>query len=256
MKVRVLSDLHIDIHRDWPTLRPAGEDVTIIAGDICNGRKGITWAREQAEHLKIPVIGVLGNHDYYRENINTLDKELQVEVANGTNFHLLQRSSVEIDGITFLGTTLWTDFNLYSNPGRESELAKQVLSDYRYIKNGRKPIAAEKLIRLHQQQRAWLRDALEKAHAERRKVVVVTHHGPSGKSIARRFVGSTLSAAFVSDLGGWFWSEPWAPRLWIHGHVHDQVDVWEKETRIIANPRGYPNEMKTNGFSWDMTIKI
>jgi hypothetical protein len=36
--------------------------------------------------------------------------------------------------------------------------------------------------------------------------------------------------------------------LWIHGHVHDSVDLVEHGVRIVCNPRGYaPNDGGRDG---------
>jgi len=67
--------------------------------------------------------------------------------------------------------------------------------------------------------------------------VVVTHLAPSRGSIAEKFVGSPINAAFVSDLEARI--ERWQPALWLHGHVHDSFDYRVGKTRVVANPRGY-----------------
>ena len=67
--------------------------------------------------------------------------------------------------------------------------------------------------------------------------MVITHHSPTPRSIAPRFRGSVLNPAFASDL------EPlitrYQPALWIHGHMHNSVDVALGATRVLANPGGY-----------------
>jgi predicted phosphodiesterase len=35
------------------------------------------------------------------------------------------------------------------------------------------------------------------------------------------------------------------PKLWIHGHSHDRCDYLLGRTRVVANPLGYPNEVKS-----------
>jgi hypothetical protein len=35
------------------------------------------------------------------------------------------------------------------------------------------------------------------------------------------------------------------PKLWIHGHTHDRCDYVLAETRVVANPLGYPNEVRS-----------
>ena len=36
------------------------------------------------------------------------------------------------------------------------------------------------------------------------------------------------------------------PKLWIHGHTHDRCDYVIGDTRVIANPFGYPKELRSN----------
>lgn len=38
-----------------------------------------------------------------------------------------------------------------------------------------------------------------------------------------------------------------APELWIHGHVHAKQDYRVGDTRVIANPRGYPDRRGPGG---------
>ena len=35
------------------------------------------------------------------------------------------------------------------------------------------------------------------------------------------------------------------PKLWIHGHSHDRCDYLLGKTRVVANPLGYPNELRS-----------
>jgi len=35
------------------------------------------------------------------------------------------------------------------------------------------------------------------------------------------------------------------PKLWIHGHGHDRCDYVLGKTRVVANPLGYPNELRS-----------
>lgn len=54
MKIRVLSDLHVDVATWEPP--PAEADVVVIAGDIKNGSGGFVWACEQFPDAEIPAI--------------------------------------------------------------------------------------------------------------------------------------------------------------------------------------------------------
>lgn len=119
--------------------------------------------------------------------------------------------------------------------------AQAGMTDYRKIKFSKMPYRKFKPIhayRKHQESRAFLSSALEKSSG--RTTVVVTHHAPSAGSVASEFQGDPLSACYASDLEN-FMVET-RPALWVHGHVHHRVDYQVGETRVVANPRGYPGE--------------
>jgi Icc-related predicted phosphoesterase len=35
------------------------------------------------------------------------------------------------------------------------------------------------------------------------------------------------------------------PKLWFHGHSHDRCDYQLGKTRVVANPLGYLNEIRS-----------
>ena len=62
-----------------------------------------------------------------------------------------------------------------------------------------------------------------------------------------------VSAAYASHLDD-FVAESGA-LLWIHGHLHTQKDYKIGNTRVICNPRGYPDE-PNNDFMQDYVVHI
>lgn len=45
MKIRYLSDLHLELHPPPDDLQAGDEDLIILAGNIAEGLDGITWAQ-------------------------------------------------------------------------------------------------------------------------------------------------------------------------------------------------------------------
>jgi len=86
-----------------------GADLVILAGDINLGTKGIDWIK--ATIADIPVIYVLGNHEYYKGSYPKTLNAIRNSVSD-TNVHVLENKAVTIDDVTFHGATLWTDFAL------------------------------------------------------------------------------------------------------------------------------------------------
>ena len=72
--------------------------------------------------------------------------------------------------------------------------------------------------------------------------VVVTHHLPSRRSVAPQFAGDPLNAFFLCDMERLILARQ--PLWWIHGHTHHPFDYQLGQTRVVANPRGYPSEAR------------
>lgn len=71
MKLHILSDIHLEFQEFDPP--DVGANVIILAGDIHVKNKGIRWALDKLP--KVPILYVLGNHEYYGKAIpKHLDK--------------------------------------------------------------------------------------------------------------------------------------------------------------------------------------
>ena len=47
------------------------------------------------------------------------------------------------------------------------------------------------------------------------------------------------------------------PKLWIHGHSHDRCDYRLVQTRVVANPPGYPKELRSReAFEPEFQIEV
>lgn len=248
MRVHILSDLHLET---GPIQMPSVDaDITVLAGDIDTGCRGIEWAARTFPNR--PVLYVIGNHEYYGETVSTLRTDLQ-RAAVGTNVHLLECEAVELERVRFLGCTLWTDFQLFGDVAGSTAQALQQLADFREIRvNGR----SEKLkptttIRWHAQSLRWLKANI--STARERTTVVVTHHAPSAQSIAARFKKNLASAGFASRLDPLIEQSDIA--LWIHGHTHATSDYYLGRTRLICNPRG-PATKPVAGFRPDLVLEV
>ncbi|BAY26099.1 putative metallophosphoesterase [Calothrix sp. NIES-2100] len=237
MKIQIYSDLHIEFQPF--TIFVTDADVIVLAGDIHLREKGVKWAIENIQNK--PVIYVLGNHEYYGSAYPKLVKKLK-NYASGTNVYILENDWVTIKDVTFLGCTLWTDFKLFDNAHIASYEASQNLTDFKKIRldphySKLKPIDT---VEIHRKSVSWLKNTLSSLSE---KIVVVTHHAPSKKSLHSQHQEDILSAAYASNLDD-FVDESDAT-LWIHGHIHKHLDYRISSTRIICNPRGYPDELNT-----------
>lgn len=230
MKLLVLSDLHLEFE---PLTPPAVEaDVIVLPGDIWTKDNGIYWARETWPDK--PIIYVAGNHEYYRTERNAMLKTLRTS-ARETDVHFLENDEVMLDGVRFLGCTLWTDFLLFGWKKRLDCMQDgwENLNDFKLIHEGQERFMPEDAIRLFKESKTWLSAKLSEKHDG--STVVVTHHLPSMKSVSARYSQDLLSACFASNVDELLGHS----ETWIHGHTHDRFDYAVNGTRVVCNPRGY-----------------
>jgi Icc-related predicted phosphoesterase len=260
MRLRILSDLHLrsrdlfamPVERDAPAA-----DVVIIAGDVreeclrsveCLG--GWSGGRQKQ------IVFVPGNHEYYGQLLQNDLAAARTAAESYEHVHLLSRGTVAIDGVRFIGATLWTDYRLYGQPKASMIEAGQNMNDHRLIRYREATGHISRFMPWHaaiehRLDLAFIVEQFEQPFAG--ETVVVTHHLPSPRSIATRFQGSSLNPAFASDLD-WL-IERHQPALWVHGHTHDVCDYHIGRTRVICNPRGYGGN-DGSGFDPRLVVEI
>lgn len=240
MKLWVFSDLHIE-QSDWDLPEDQPDcDVIVAAGDIHFASDAVIWLEERSRGR--PVIYVPGNHEWYsyRRSFSMAGELARAKaLAAGTNVHLLQDEAIIIDGVRFLGSTLWTDYALYGDQQAGMKLSQHALNDHRLFRlddDGTRFAPADALA-MHVRSRQWLTEELHRNDGGVSATVVVTHHLPHRSSIDPKFAGHPLNVAFASDLADLI--EQGRPVLWIHGHTHSSCDYVVGSTRVLFNPKGY-----------------
>jgi 3',5'-cyclic AMP phosphodiesterase CpdA len=275
MKIRVLSDLHLEC--DEPEVIPhADADLVVLAGDIHNHAQGLRWAAQTFDGA-VPVVYVPGNHEYYDGEFGALESAMLDAAHSVDNVHFLNNTAL-VDPLgrwRVLGTTLWTDFELYGAQAdaRAASMAaaQRAMLDYRGLiqvtwgdpasdtasagSGAPRHFTPADSLALHARARAWL--TRELAQPFPGKTIVVTHHAPHRRSLAERYANDLVSAGFVSNLP----ELVCAPvALWIHGHTHTGFDYVENGTRVVCNPRGYfdlrTRKLENEQFSWNKVVEI
>ena len=247
MKIQILSDLHIEFGEFVVPRTDA--DLVVFAGDIGVGTKGLEWIIKQ--DLDVPLIYVLGNHEYYHHDLD-LVREIKKQ-AEG-KVHVLDRDTIVIDGVRFLGCTLWTDFLLFGETDKEPSVqyAKRNMADFKLIASKEERFTPSESITIHCAHRSWLEEEL--AQPFEGTTVVVTHHFPSPRSIHSRFATDMLTPAFGSDLEAMLVGDK--VQLWIHGHTHEAFDYEVNGTRVLCNPRGYVGYERGENFRPDLVVEV
>lgn len=105
LKVAALADLHVEEdqrhpHRELFAEISRAADVMVIAGDLTDlgtPREAEIFA-EDLSACSIPVVAVLGNHDYESDCVDEVRR-----IVRGAGVHLLDGTAVEIGGVGFVG---------------------------------------------------------------------------------------------------------------------------------------------------------
>jgi predicted phosphodiesterase len=244
VRVQVLSDVHVEFHRDQGKsfvdgLDPSGVDVLVLAGDI-GVAAGIKWALEKfcSRYERATVLFTPGNHEYYRSYPAEMDEFFGDAEAKHKNLRILRNRIVEVGGVRFAGTTLW----FRDDP--LNRVYQGQLSDFSLIEDFVPWVYNENRLA-----EAFLRGAMA---MPRPPEVVITHHLPSDRCVAAQYKGSTLNRFFVAPIAD---TMPVLPKLWIYGHTHTPLDAVYDGCRLITNPFGYPHEPK-RGFREKLIIEV
>ncbi|MGC3873223.1 metallophosphoesterase [Halomonas sp. GXIMD04776] len=253
MRLQVLSDLHLEHFDNGREIPKVAADVVVLAGDIHSANLGLEWAAECFTEL--PILYVPGNHEYYGQQMAGLRRQMQT-TAKRLGIHLLDNEALVLGGVRFLGTTLWSDFQLYDGlPEHDSERTRAkalaFMPDFSIIEEPAGAVfTPEASTALHRQAREWLESALSEPHDG--PTVVISHHAPLAECIPAQYRGDALSPAFASSLEALMGKM----ELWIHGHVHEPVHLKVAGTRVIANPGGYPEEFEPALFQPGLVVEL
>lgn len=256
MLLQIFSDVHFDVAPAFePRLQPE-VDVVVVAGDNCEGiERGMAWLRG---HLgaAVPIVMVAGNHEFYG-HVRSEERAVGLAAAQVHGVTLLDDMVAEIGGVRFVGSTLWSDFELFGADLRADVVraAARTMLDHALIQETRsrsRLFTTEDARRQHTRSRRFIDDTLAQPFAG--PTIIVTHHAPHEKSVAPRYSEDLLTPAFVSDLATVL--ERHQPALWVHGHTHVSFDYRVGRTRVVCNPHGYGYERENPAFDPALVVEV
>ena len=281
MKIQLLSDLHLEGHPGFVPEPAPGANVLVLAGDIGSYQSGSLLQDEdfglarfsplpQYAGWPTPVLLVPGNHEYDAQDFDDAHARLRT-TCERLGLVWLERESVVLDGVRFVGTTLWSDFDALADAAQVSGLAQRLkmrdkafrAANFYLKKTGStragQPFLAEAVRAQALVCQQWLRDAL--ATPFDGPTVAVTHFAPSLRSADPRYGLVPGTAGFCNALDALL--EHTA--LWLHGHLHAPNDYrvqgqhsdgtpWQ--CRVVANPLGYARKNEQEQFQAQCCISV
>lgn len=253
MKIQIFSDLHIGIYPIKRITIADDVDLVIVAGDTCEGALKAFEFLRRIVPMRIPIVMVLGNHEYYRRFIPD-ELALAGAQAPAFNINLLESQAISLGGVRFVGATLWTDYLIFgeTNQAAVMNACASGMNDHRLIGWQKQPwlrFRPQEAALMHHRSRAFLTEALVPFPGP---TVVVTHHAIHWNSVHPKYRSDPLTGAFVSDLSAFL--EKCQPSLCVHGHVHNSSDYLIGQTRIVCNPHGYGQE--NPDFDGNLVVEV
>ena len=257
MKIRVLSDLHIDVNDRSPLRLKDNDTFTIIAGDTAASPELATeWIRQNIQKGLV----ISGNHIVYaagKRPIQDLKQHLATSFPPDAPItyldHMTGTMHKTVENILFIGTTLYTNYALLPDVPVENAMwyaysPRFGLNDFRlgYTRdNGKvRHIFPTDYRRWFIESQKEIRRIIE-AHPDK-EIVLITHHCPSEKCCATK--GILLNTSYASDMES-FIREHSNIKLWITGHVHERQNFKIGQCTVLMNPRGYEDRGEAFGFN-------
>ena len=267
MRIAVTSDLHLEFG-DINIQNTDNADVLILGGDIMlaqdlhdHPESDMTTmteeifknlGRRQANAFDFRnflkrvsfqfshVIYIAGNHEFYHGKWPIGLQYLRDECARFPNVYFLENDCKQIDDVTFVGCTLWTDMN--NGDPLTLHSIRDMMNDFKIIRNsdlGFTSLRPAHVAQAHKKSVGYIRQVIEGKFDA--KFVVVGHMSPSRLSTHPKYAGQDLmNGGYSSDLDEFILDHPQV-KLWTHGHTHEEFDYMIGSTRIVCHPRGYVN---------------
>ena len=277
MRIQLFSDLHLERYPAFVPAIHSDTDVVVLAGDIGSYQSGSRLSgddfglarfsplRDGASRAR--VLYIPGNHEFDGFEFDAAYARLRATCTQ-LGIEWLDRETIVIDHVRFIGTTLWSDFDALAV--QETNLTKQLqrrekafrAANYYLAKNTTLkdgvPVLAEGLRAMSLDCQAWLRTALEAPFEG--VTVAVTHFAPSLRSADPRYGLTPGTAGFCNALDHLL---PLAD-VWMHGHLHCANDYvasgeignqpWS--CRVLANPLGYLSKGEQEAFRPDLVVEL
>lgn len=229
MRIAAVGDIHVKKTdegkwKDFFAYVSDHADVLLVCGDLTDtGHKdeAATMA-EELKALSVPIIAVLGNHDYEQDMAEEI-----IVVLKEANVCLLQGSSVTLDGVGFAGAKGFCGgFNRYMMPRFGERINKEFVQE-----------TVEESLKLDQALVRLEGDGVEKK-------IVLLHYSPIQETVEgeppqiQAFLGSSRLESPINERQASMVFHGHAHLGKLHGHTSTGIEVYNVARHILER-EGY-----------------
>jgi hypothetical protein len=259
----MLIDVISDIHLDYPSrygivdlltlaialpninINPSKDKVLVMAGDLGHpiSFNYQSFLRDCSYRYKY-VVYVAGNHEYYNLpgftiSMVEIKNIIKAIVSSLSNVYFLDCGSIILDGVRFIGMTLWTNIPKHLHDKLLPLMTESTKVYYHYSNN----VTPQYLSSIHHQEVQWLLTELSSDQIT--PTIIVSHHLPSDKLIHPRYTqlvdekSKIIQHAFVTNLE---YIRQGNLIGWIAGHTHSTMWTYIDKVLYLVNPLGASKE--------------
>ncbi len=243
--IQYCSDLHLEFELNRKRIAKypleVKGDILLLAGDVT------PFAQMEQHHAFFDFAAqnykatywIPGNHEYYGADIAMRGQSFNEAIRD--NVFLLNNTSVSLDDITLICSTLWS----HISPANEWEITR-AMSDFHLIRNGAGKLDIPAYNELHATCLKFIKEAVRKAGTK--KKVVMTHHVPTFMNYPEKYRSSVLNEAFTTELHDYI--ENSGINFWLYGHTHSNTpDFKIGNTKLLTNQFGYVQHGENKHFN-------
>jgi predicted phosphohydrolase len=252
MKIQYASDLHLEFSENKEFLKRnpllPGGDVLLLAGDIVSFAvmdKHADFFSYISDNFDI-TYWIPGNHEYYYSDISEKSGFLNEAIKN--NVFLVNNTSVILDNIKFIFSTLWSEIGTLNK-----WIIQQRISDFQVINYKNSRFSPDHFNELYHESHKFLKSEIEVAFHG--KTVVTTHHVPVLLNYPEQHKNDVLNEAFAVDLHHLI--DDNKIDYWVYGHHHVNVEEFSiGKTKMLTNQLGYVRYDENKYFTNNKIIII
>jgi len=188
MKLAWLTDIHLNFldvearEKFYETVIASRADSVLISGDIAEAPSLISILNEMVEQIKKPIFFIVGNHDYYRGNVDDVRNELKILSKSNKNLFWLPATGLQHleKNTILLGQDGWADGRLgdYKNSHVKLNDSRMIADLLQANLLGRQQLL-QKMQELADYDTLAMRNNLtDAAKQQPEKIIVLTHIPP------------------------------------------------------------------------------
>jgi predicted phosphodiesterase len=241
MNIQVVSDLHIEYIKNMVKVEDfitPKSSILVLAGDIGSLYRFdqlFNFLKDLSKLFKY-ILYVPGNHEFYMlSNIKPLPFRILLnrlyQMENDiNNLYILNKSSVIIDDICFIGSTLWSNVpNDFHVPKYRVRI--KGFNTYLYQIN-------------HNKDKEFIEKTLQFCQKKNIKSCVITHYPPLKKCLGKSHQNDKFKFLYYNNLDNFF--TKYKINCWIYGHVHYNQSFVFNNCICFSNQLGRVRDNITN----------